>query len=97
MITPKQVRTAAEWGLRWVWNHPEVTVVLSGMNDEKQVQENIKPLKLHCQARLSQEDLSVISNVASSLPAPDESALHRMRLLHALPKRRKHPLQLQHI
>lgn len=22
-------RTAAEWGLRWVWNHPEVTVVLS--------------------------------------------------------------------
>ena len=23
-------RTPAEWGLRWVWDHPEVTVVLSG-------------------------------------------------------------------
>jgi predicted aldo/keto reductase-like oxidoreductase len=34
-------RTAAEWALRWVWNHPEVTVVLSGMNDEKHIQENL--------------------------------------------------------
>lgn len=35
-------RTAAEWGLRWVWNHPEVTVVLSGMNDEHHIAENLK-------------------------------------------------------
>lgn len=35
-------RTAAEWALRWVWNHPEATVVLSGMSDEQQVAENIK-------------------------------------------------------
>ncbi len=35
-------RTPAEWALRWVWNHPEVTVVLSGMNDEAQVEENLK-------------------------------------------------------
>jgi predicted aldo/keto reductase-like oxidoreductase len=34
-------RTPAEWALRWVWNHPEVTVVLSGMNDEAQVEENL--------------------------------------------------------
>jgi predicted aldo/keto reductase-like oxidoreductase len=34
-------RTPAEWALRWVWNHPEVTVVLSGMNDEKHLEENL--------------------------------------------------------
>lgn len=35
-------RSPAEWGLRWVWNHPEVTVVLSGMNDEAHIDENIR-------------------------------------------------------
>ncbi len=34
-------RTAPEWALRWIWNHPEVTVVLSGMNDETHIQENL--------------------------------------------------------
>jgi len=34
-------RTPAEWALRWVWDHPEVTVVLSGMNAESQVEENL--------------------------------------------------------
>ncbi|MDQ1251767.1 MAG: uncharacterized protein QG646_878 [Euryarchaeota archaeon] len=35
-------RTPVEWALRWVWDHPEVTVVLSGMNEESQVEENLK-------------------------------------------------------
>jgi len=35
-------RSAAEWGLRWIWNYPEVTVILSGMNDVAQVEENIR-------------------------------------------------------
>ncbi len=35
-------RSPAEWGLRWVWDHPEVTVVLSGMNDEAHIDENLR-------------------------------------------------------
>jgi predicted aldo/keto reductase-like oxidoreductase len=35
-------RTPAEWALRWVWNHPGVTIVLSGMNDENHIEENLR-------------------------------------------------------
>ena len=35
-------RTPAEWGLRWLWDQKEVTVVLSGMNSMEMVQENIR-------------------------------------------------------
>lgn len=34
-------RTAAAWGLRWIYNHPEVTCILSGMNTLEQLEENI--------------------------------------------------------
>jgi len=34
-------RTPAAWGLKWLWDKPEVTVVLSGMNAMAQLRENI--------------------------------------------------------
>ena len=34
------LRTPAAWGLSWVWNHPQVTMLLSGMTDAAQVDEN---------------------------------------------------------
>jgi uncharacterized protein len=34
-------RTPVEWALDWLWNQPEVTVVLSGMSSTGQVKENL--------------------------------------------------------
>ncbi len=35
-------RSPAEWAFRWLWNQPQVTCVLSGMNSLEMVQENVK-------------------------------------------------------
>jgi len=32
----------AEWALRWVWDHPEIGVVLSGMSEMKHVSSNLQ-------------------------------------------------------
>jgi predicted aldo/keto reductase-like oxidoreductase len=36
-----KTRSPAAWGLRWLWNQPEVTVVLSGMNELTQLEDNL--------------------------------------------------------
>ena len=59
-------RSPAEWGLRWVWNHPQVTLALSGMNDEKQVTENIKAAETALPRSMKRGELAVIKNVAES-------------------------------
>ncbi|WP_029915144.1 aldo/keto reductase [Pelobacter seleniigenes] len=34
-------RTPVAWALLWIWNSPEVTVILSGMNEESHIDENL--------------------------------------------------------
>jgi len=58
-------KTPAEWALRWVWNHPEVTTVLSGMNSMEQIIENIKTAETALPNSLSEKDLALINNVKS--------------------------------
>lgn len=53
-------RTPAEWGLRWVWNHPEISIVLSGMSTMKQVEENIRVADNGAPQSLSGKELSII-------------------------------------
>lgn len=35
-------RTPAQWGLNWLWDQKEVTLVLSGMNSQAMIDENIE-------------------------------------------------------
>jgi predicted aldo/keto reductase-like oxidoreductase len=53
-------RTPAEWGFRWVWNHPEVTVVLSGMNEISQVDENIQTASEAYPSSLTEKELETV-------------------------------------
>ncbi len=56
-------RTPAEWGLRWVWNHPEVSVVLSGMTTMDHVTENIKVAQEAEANSLTAKELDIVDKV----------------------------------
>jgi hypothetical protein len=59
-------RSGAEWALRWVWNHPEVTVVLSGMSNEIQVAENLKTAETALPGSMSQGELATVGKVSAT-------------------------------
>ena len=54
-------RTPAQWGLSWVWNHPQVSVVLSGMNEMQQISDNIKMASEIQANSLNTEELEIIN------------------------------------
>ncbi|MDR1785345.1 MAG: aldo/keto reductase, partial [Spirochaetaceae bacterium] len=51
----------AAWGLRWLWNHSEVTCVLSGMSSAAQMGENLQTAANF--SPLAESDLGVIAEV----------------------------------
>ncbi len=56
-------RTPAEWALQWVWNHPEVSVVLSGMKTMQHVVENIESAGRSGPGTLTPMELDLIERV----------------------------------
>lgn len=58
-------RTPAEWALRWVWNHPEVSTALSGMSDLDQLKENLALADLVTAPALSGEEIKLVAQVAA--------------------------------
>ncbi len=56
-------RSAADWAFRWIYNNPYVTVVLSGMGEKAQVDENIRVASEAMPNGMSEKELLVINTV----------------------------------
>ena len=54
-------RSPAEWSFRWLWNQPEVTCVLSGMNSMEMLKENIAVASTAKVGDFTESDLEVIA------------------------------------
>ena len=56
-------RTPAEWALSWLWDQPEVSIVLSGMSTMEQVEENLRTADLSKMNAFTAEDHELIRRV----------------------------------
>ena len=59
--------TPAQWGLRWLWDQKEVTVVLSGMNSEQMVEENLRTASEAGVGDLTEEDHALLAAVVKAI------------------------------
>ena len=60
-------RSPAEWAFRWLWNQPEVTCVLSGMNSLEMVQENAKNASTSEVGEFSEKEDELLKEVVKSI------------------------------
>ena len=60
-------RSAAEWGLRWLWDQKEVTVVLSGMNSDEMVAENLATASTAHVGELTDADQAMLQEVVAAI------------------------------
>ncbi len=56
-------RSPAEWSLQWLWNQPEVSLVLSGMSTLEQVKENVISASRSGVGSLLENELDLVSSV----------------------------------
>ncbi|MCM1180868.1 MAG: aldo/keto reductase [Clostridium sp.] len=60
-------RSAAEWAFRWLWEQPEVTCVLSGMNSIEMVEENIRIASEVTAHEFTDEDRAMIEGIKQEI------------------------------
>ena len=62
-------RTPAQWAFRWLWNQPEVTVVLSGMNSDEMVRDNIQNASTVEVGELGEDEEQMLKEVVKAINA----------------------------
>lgn len=60
-------RSPAEWAFRWLWNQPQVTCVLSGMNSIDMVRENVKTASEMLPGEFSEKEEKVFADVVAAI------------------------------
>ena len=61
--------TPAEWGFRWLWNQPEVTCVLSGMNSLEMVEENVRNADTAQVGEFTEKEEALLKEVVKAINA----------------------------
>ena len=56
-------RSPVEWAFRWLCNHPEVSVVLSGCNEAEQIEENLRIFDTVEPGIMKEEELKLMMDV----------------------------------
>ena len=59
--------SAAEWAFRWLWDQPEVTCVLSGMNSLEMLEENCRVASEAQVGQLGEEDFATLAQVTDAI------------------------------
>ena len=59
--------TPAQWAFRWLWNQPEVTVVLSGMNSDEMVRDNLRTASPVQVGELGPEEEAMLRQVVAAI------------------------------
>lgn len=61
--------TPAQWAFRWLWDQPEVTCVLSGMNSVEMVEDNVSTASTVEVGGLTEADQAMLREVAAAINA----------------------------
>lgn len=78
--------TPAEWGFRWLYNQPEVTVVLSGMNSMEMVQENCKTASEATAGSFTEADFATIKAIKQKISENEKVGCTGCRYCMPCPK-----------
>ena len=78
--------TPAEWAFRWLYNQPEVTVVLSGMNSLEMVEENVKTASDMQPGSLTEKDFAFLEDVKDAIREKEKVGCTGCRYCMPCPK-----------